>query len=160
MYGLRHLVLGTLLGALALACGGEARQGTPPAGGQEARADGLSAFQLENGIGPVTEAITLGPVDHDMAEAGRQLFEGKCSACHKMTEKYVGPALGAVTARRTPTYIMNMVLNPEGMYTRHPIARQLLAEHMTQMPNLGLTREQARQLVEYLRTQDTAKAAS
>ena len=31
--------------------------------------------------------------------------------------------------------------------------RALLAEYMTQMPNLGLTQEQARQVVEYLRTQ-------
>ncbi|HXI21590.1 MAG TPA: cytochrome c, partial [Gemmatimonadales bacterium] len=94
------------------------------------------------------------------AEAGKALFESKCSACHKMSERYVGPALGEVTVRRTPAYIMNMVLNPEEMYTRHPVAHQLLAELMTQMPNLGLTRDQARQIVEYLRTQAPAKAAS
>jgi mono/diheme cytochrome c family protein len=39
------------------------------------------------------------------------------------------------------------------MYTKHPVVKQLLGEYMTQMPNLGLTQEQARQIVEYLRTQ-------
>ncbi|HXI21714.1 MAG TPA: cytochrome c [Gemmatimonadales bacterium] len=143
-----------------LGCSRESKQAAPAAGAAGGGEGQLTAFELENGIGPVTEAITLGPLDHELAEAGKALFESKCSACHKMTEKYVGPALGEVTLRRTPAYIMNMVLDPEGMYTRHPVARQLLAEHMTQMPNLGLTRDQARQIVEYLRTQAPAKAAT
>src|SRR5262245_33103644 len=49
---------------------------------------GLTPFQQENGIGPVTQAITLGPIDRDEAEEGKKIFEGKCMACHKMTERY------------------------------------------------------------------------
>ncbi len=149
----------TVLSCLIAACGG----GKPdsgaaaPAPGAAATADaGLTPFQQENGIGPVTEAIALGELDHEKVEAGKKTFEGKCMACHKMTERYVGPALGGIVGRRTPAYIMNMILNPEEMYTKHPAARQLLAEHMTQMPNLGLTQEQAREVVEYLRTQSSA----
>jgi putative heme-binding domain-containing protein len=88
-----------------------------------------------------------------MAEQGEKVFQQKCGACHKMGEKYVGPALGEVTRRRTPAYIMNMILNPQEMVERHPVAKQLLAEHMTFMPNQGLTRDEARQVVDYLRTQ-------
>ena len=47
---------------------------------------------------------------------------------------------------------MNMMLNPQEMYTRHPVAKELLGQYMTQMANLGLTVEQARAIVEYLRT--------
>ena len=61
-----------------------------------------------------------------------------------MGEKYVGPALREVTARRTPAYIMNMILNPQEMVERHPVAKQLLAEHMTFMPNQGLRLDEAR----------------
>jgi hypothetical protein len=46
---------------------------------------------------------------------------------------------------------MNMILNPQEMVERHPVAKQLLAEHMTFMPNQGLTREDARLVLEYLR---------
>jgi mono/diheme cytochrome c family protein len=149
------LTMWTLLIALP-ACGGgkteQAREAAPPSDG------GLTAFQLENGIGPVTEAVVLGPVNPALASQGKQLFEGKCAACHKMDERYVGPALGEVTTRRSPAYILNMVLNPEEMYTRHPVARQLLAEHMTQMPNLTLSQDEARQVLEYLRTQATPKS--
>jgi mono/diheme cytochrome c family protein len=140
--------------ALALgACGGGKTESQPPAGGGAAAEGQLSAFEMENGIGPITQPVTVGPVDHELAEEGEKLFNTKCSACHKMAERYVGPALGDVTTRRTPAYIMNMILDPDGMTARHPVARQLLAEHMTQMPNLQLSTDEARQLLEYLRTQ-------
>ncbi|MDH5282637.1 MAG: cytochrome c, partial [Gemmatimonadota bacterium] len=122
----------------------------------------LTAFQLEHGIGPVTEPITLGALDDEetkeMAEEGKKAFEAKCAACHKMEERYVGPALGGVTERRSPAYLVNMIVNPDGMYNKHPEARKLLAEYMTQMPNLGVTQEEARKMVEYLRTQPTSTA--
>jgi cytochrome c1 len=147
--------------ALGTACGAkETPPAQPPAGATAAVGSDLTPFQLENGIGPVTEAVTLGAIDHEMAEAGKQFFETKCGACHKMTEKYVGPPLGEVTIRRTPAFIMNQMLNPEEMYTKHPVVRQLLGEYMTQMPNLQLTKEQARQVLEYLRTQAPSKTAS
>jgi hypothetical protein len=38
------------------------------------------------------------------------------------------------------------------------VAHQLLAEHMTQMPNLGLTQDQAREIVEYFRTKKSEPA--
>ncbi len=154
--GLRRLIPSLGLTAL-LACGGGDK--APAAAGAQAPAAAatgdLTPFQQEHGIGPITTVVQLGPVDAAQAAEGKTLFETKCSACHKLTDKYVGPPLGEVTTRRSATYIMNMILNPEGMYTKHPVARQLLGEYMTQMPNLGLTEAQARQLVEYLRTQVT-----
>jgi len=136
------------------ACGGKTASAAGESKAEAPAAGGLTPFQQENGIGPVTEAVTVGATpDHEMAEQGEDVFEHKCGMCHKMGEKYVGPALGEVTKRRTPTYIMNMILNPQEMVERHPVAKQLLAEHMTFMPNQGLTQEEARKVVEYLRTQ-------
>jgi mono/diheme cytochrome c family protein len=65
----------------------------------------------DKGVGPIKE-VKLGPVDPAMAKAGAAVFEQKCSACHKFDERYVGPALKGVTQRRTPEYIMNMILDP------------------------------------------------
>ena len=145
-----------LTAALVLGCGGDKAAPPAPAGGG-APSSGLTAFETEHGIGPVKEPVTLGAPDHEMAEAGEKVFEGKCGACHKMDEKYVGPALRQVTGRRTPAYIMNMILNPQEMVERHPVAKQLLAEHMSFMPNQGLTRDEARQVVEYLRSEAAEK---
>src|SRR5690242_5162536 len=98
---------------VAVGCGGD--KGAPAAAAPPppaAAAGGLTPFQQENGIGPVTEAVEVAATpDHEMAEDGEEVFQQKCGACHKMGEKYVGPALGEVTRRRTPAYIMNMILN-------------------------------------------------
>jgi mono/diheme cytochrome c family protein len=150
------------LSRVATACeGGKNEQTAASSAPAAAPAEsGLTPFEMENGIGPIKEAIELEKIDHDEAEEGKKVFEAKCVLCHKMTERYVGPALADVTQKRTAAYIMNMILNPEEMYTRHPEARKLLAEHMTQMPNLGLTHDEAREIVEYLRTQTSTKAGS
>jgi mono/diheme cytochrome c family protein len=150
--------------ALALvlaACGGDtAPQGGASAGAAAPAADpnAPSDFQLKHGIGPVTQEVTLGAPDAALAKKGEEIFTGKCSACHKMDEKYVGPALAGVVDRRGPTFVMNMVLNPEGMYQKHPEVRKLLAEYMTQMPNQQLTPDDARAVVEYLRAQPAPKS--
>jgi mono/diheme cytochrome c family protein len=140
------------------ACGGGGEKPAPAQGASGSGGD-LSAFQLEHGIGPITAPVTLpAEVDPAMAEAGQKVFQTKCSACHKMGEKYVGPALGEVTTRRTPAFIMNMILNPQEMIERHPVTKQLVAEMMSFMPNQGLTQDEARQVLEYLRTQSKGAA--
>lgn len=146
------LALALLLGA----CGEKEKKEHEEKGEHEARSE-LSAFELENGVGPVKEKVELGPLDQALADKGKALFETKCAMCHKMDTTYVGPSLGEVTARRTPAYIMNMILNPQEMVERHPVAKQLLAERMTFMANQNLSVEEARAVVEYLRTQ--AKSA-
>jgi mono/diheme cytochrome c family protein len=148
-----------LLGAALAGCGPAKSASAPPSSDQPTAAaaspagSDLTPFEQKNGIGPVKQEIALDPLDKARAEQGEKVFETKCSACHKMSERYVGPALGKVTERRTPAYIMNMILNPQEMYTRHPVAKQLLAEHLTQMPNQGLSQDEARAVVEYFRTQ-------
>lgn len=158
------LLLGVLTGAVACGARDAAPPAPPVAGAATAAASGtggeLTPFQLEHGIGPVTEVLTLAPVSHEMAEAGEKLFETKCSACHKMADRYVGPPLGEVTTRRSPEFIMNQILNPDGMYTKHPVVKQLLGEYMTQMPNQGLTQDEARKVLEYLRTQSHVTVGS
>ena len=120
---------------------------------EAAAAGGLSAFELEHGIGPVKEPIELGAIDPALAATGKAVFEAKCTACHKMDTLYIGPALGEVTARRSGAFIMNMILNPQEMVERHPVGKQMLAERMTFMANQSLTRDEARAVLEYLRTQ-------
>lgn len=155
MYMRNVLILMTF--ALATACGGGGGEGG--AGGETAGAPApgsdLTPFQLEHGIGPITAPVELGAVDPGMAARGEAVFTEKCSACHKMTEKYVGPALGAVTTRRTPAFIMNMILNPQEMIERHPAVKQMLAETMSFMANQNVSPGDARAILEYLRTQAT-----
>lgn len=112
----------------------------------------LTDFEMTNGIGPVDEEITIEEVDQELAEKGEQIFDMKCSACHKMDSRYVGPPLAGVSDTRTPAFIMNMILNPAEMIDKHPIAKALMNEYLTPMPNQNLSREEARAVVEYLST--------
>jgi cytochrome c len=104
------------------------------------------------GIGPV-QSITLGSVDQAMADEGQKIYMEKCSACHKAEEKFIGPAPKGIMERRSPEWIMNMILNPEEMIKNDPIAKQLLVDfNLAPMANQHLTQEQARKILEYFRT--------
>ncbi len=115
-----------------------------------AEPEGPSEEQLRIGFGPVRE-ISLGAIDADLVAEGEELFTVKCTACHRLDSRYVAPPLGDVTTRRSPEFIMNMILNPEGMVQQHPEVRALLTEYLTPMPNQQLTEDEARAILEYLR---------
>lgn len=120
------------------------------------QAAGAAAALKNKGIGPVKE-VKLGPLAHELAEKGEKLFEDKCTACHKVGERYVGPAIAGVTKRRTPEWIMNMILNPDGMVKDDPIAKELLAQHNVAMTFQNISQDEARAVLEYFRSID-AKA--
>jgi len=54
--------------------------------------------------------------------------------------------------RRTPEWIMNMILNPVEMATNDPIAKGLFKKYNTIMTDQKLTEEDARAVLEYFRT--------
>jgi cytochrome c len=141
-----------LLALFFAACGGGSSDGSS-SGAENAAASGsgLSAAQVEHGLGPIS-AFEPGPIDQALVEKGAETFKIKCSACHKLDERYVGPPLRDVTQRRSSAYVMNMILNPEEMVQKHPEARALFAQFMTPMPNQQLTEEDARAVLEYLRS--------
>ena len=147
---MKYFVL--VLSLFAAACGGG--QSEAPGGASSAQ-DGLSSAQLEHGIGPI-EAFDPGPINATLVERGAEVFSTKCLACHKMDERYVGPPLGDVTERRSPAFIMNMILNPEEMVQKHPEAKALFAQYMTPMPNQSLSEDDARAVLEYLRQEAEA----
>jgi len=140
---------------LLTACSGESSD-TEAQTSSAAVPEGLSQAQIEHGIGPI-EAFDPGPIDAALAATGLEVYTIKCSACHKMSDRYVGPPLGLVTTLRSPAYIMNMMLNPEEMVQKHPEARALFAQFMTPMPSQNLTEEDARAILEYLRQQASSQ---
>ncbi|QCR24987.1 cytochrome C [Pontibacter sp. SGAir0037] len=109
------------------------------------------------GVGPVKE-VTLGEgIDEQLASQGKALFDGKCSACHQLSDqKVVGPGLAGVTERRQPEWIMNMIVNPEEMTKKDPTAKKLLAEHLTQMTNQNVNERDARAMLEFFRQNDAS----
>lgn len=109
---------------------------------------------LENkGVGPIT-SLTLGAeIDQKMVTHGADVFKKMCTACHRTDKKFIGPAPKGLLERRSPEWIMNMMLDPEGMVKNDPLAKELLIEfNGSPMANQNLTEEEARAVLEYFRT--------
>lgn len=109
---------------------------------------------LENkGVGPVTEVVLAAEIDQDLARTGEGVFKQSCVICHKPDVKFIGPAPKGILDRRSPEWVMNMILNPNRMIKDDPLAKDLFMEfNGTPMSNMGLTEEQARAVLEYFRT--------
>jgi mono/diheme cytochrome c family protein len=139
-----------LAAALLTGCGGESSEGAADAAATPGAVPELSAVELEQGIGPIRD-MELAAIDPALADEGEAAFISKCSACHKMDERYVGPPLRDVVERRRPEFVMNMILNATEMVERHPEIRAMLAEYFTPMTNQVTDRDEARAILEYLR---------
>ena len=120
---------------------------------------GSPVVMKDKGVGPIKQ-VKVGAVDPAMAKQGAQVFEQKCSACHKFDERYVGPPLKGVTQRRAPEWIMNMILNPQGMTAENETAKEMLGEYMTQMTFQNVSEPDARAVLEYFRQNDAGSASA
>ncbi len=103
------------------------------------------------GIGPVS-SVEMGEFNQVMADEGKIIYDEKCTICHMLNKRYIGPAPAGILERRTPEWIMNMILNSEQMVAEDPIAKDLLKEFRSPMGNQSLTENEARKILEYFRT--------
>jgi cytochrome c551/c552 len=154
---LKVIVL-AIFAALISSCGGDGKKeekvSTPV---EEQKAIEETDPMKNKGIGPIT-SVTLGEIDQKMADEGKAIFSLKCTACHKISKRLIGPALVGITTRRTPEWIMNQILNPEEMVAKDPIAKKLLAEYIAPMANQNLTEAEARKVLEYFRTKTSLES--
>lgn len=160
---LKLLIIG-LLAFATFSCGGDAPKKetekpevkkevkeTPKAEVKETPKEEASMGDI--GVGPIKEAMTLGELDKDLAAKGADVYKAKCTACHKPEEKFIGPAPKGIIQRRSPAWIMNMILAPEQMVKEDPTAMALLKEfNGVPMTNQKLTNDEARSILEYFRT--------
>jgi mono/diheme cytochrome c family protein len=121
---------------------------------QDKKQPEVALIDMSNkGIGPVKNLELPNTIDQGMVTKGKMNFDAKCLACHKTHKKFIGPAPVGILDRRSPEWVMNMILNPSEMVQKDPIARQLLIDHNgSPMADQGLTEEEARQILEYFRT--------
>jgi cytochrome c5 len=104
------------------------------------------------------EVKLTNPLNVQWVAAGKATYELKCQPCHKLTaDKLVGPGWLDVTKRRTPVWIINMVTNTDMMLDSDAEARKLLELCMVRMPNQNLTKDQAREVIEFMRSNDGEK---
>jgi cytochrome c5 len=139
----------------AIACGGGASKDEKPVD-----VTTLTNEQQEvHGVEIKESDITLSkPLDKTLVAEGKAVYELKCQSCHKLTpEKLVGPGWKDVTVRRAPVWIMNMITNVDVMLEKDAEAQKLLELCMVRMPNQNLVKEDARKILEFMRSNDGEK---
>ncbi|MCB0647717.1 MAG: cytochrome c [Saprospiraceae bacterium] len=143
------------LALLVFACG---QKNESNAGDAQATANPSPAPANDKGYGEITNVTLNDPLDQGMIQKGKAIYEMKCAACHKLTgARVVGPSWEGVTERRKPEWIMNMITNVDVMLEKDPEAQKLLEECLTRMPNQNVSIGDARDILEFMLSNDQAK---
>lgn len=111
----------------------------------------LTEFELKHGIGPVKELITINDIDKEAVNQGKIIFYSKCTSCHRLDNKLAGPPLRNVIEKRSPEYILNIIVNPVDMTLYHPTAKNLALEYGSQMTYQNVSFKDAYKILDFLR---------
>lgn len=137
------------------ACGGEGDKNAKPLDVEELTKNQPETHGTEIKEGDV---VLTNPLNAEWVTGGKSIYELKCQSCHRLTdEKLVGPGWKDVTKRRQPVWIMNMITNVDMMLEKDPEAQKLLEQCMVRMPNQNISKEDARKILEYMRSNDGEK---
>lgn len=158
---MKKVLLAVAFAGLVFSCSEKSKSGAEEVVQEEIISDepvnttenGIPANMNNKGIGPISSITLNDEVDQAMAQHGQEVYEMYCTACHKTDTKLIGPAPKDILLRRSPEWVMNMILNPEEMTADDPIGKQLLLEaNGSPMANQHLTEDEARAVLEYFRT--------
>lgn len=148
------LLMSVLSGVLILTGCGSKEEAEAVAKASPTPADLIAQQPKVHGTEIKSVEITK-PLKQDWVAVGKLTYEGKCLPCHKLTaDRLVGPGWSGVTKRREPVWIMNMITNVDMMLEKDAEAQKLLELCLVRMPNMNVTADEARQLLEYMRHND------
>jgi cytochrome c5 len=105
------------------------------------------------GIGPISSYSFSNEINTELSAQGKSVYDSKCTACHMANQRMIGPALSGVYDRRSPEWVLNLLLNTNEMLKEDPISIALLKEYNNAiMNNQNLSEQEAKAVAEYLRT--------
>ena len=155
---MKHYILSAIFLLLLAACGGNEQKTDEPSNPNPLTVESATtdpAYDAKRGEGKFKDVEVTKELNKPMAESGKQVYELKCSSCHKLTdERLVGPGWKGVTERRTPEWIMNFVTNTEAMLEKDPEVQAQLEICLVRMTNQNLSDDDARHVYEYMRSND------
>lgn len=112
-------------------------------------------YNAKLGIGKYASLSITAEIDSVLVKTGDELYMQKCASCHDLSDKIiVGPGWKGITARRELIWLMNLMTNTEEMLERDPELKRQIEKFKTQMPDFGLTENEARAILEFMRKND------
>ena len=155
---LKSIIAGTLIITglfLFTACGGGVDKDAKPYDVEELTKNQPETHGTEIKKG---EIELTNPLNAEMVTVGKNIYDLKCMSCHRLTEeRLVGPGWKDVTKRREPLWIVNMITNVDMMLESDPEAQKLLEQCLVRMPNQNISKEEARKVIEFMRSNDGEK---
>lgn len=99
--------------------------------------------------------------DPAVISQGEELFKANCTACHKIDERLVGPALRGVNERRELDWLLRYIKNPQKMISSgDPIAVELYEEYQVVMTAFPFADEQITSILSYIKNAPEEVAAA
>jgi mono/diheme cytochrome c family protein len=86
------------------------------------------------------------------ADSGKELFEKECTGCHTVGGGDAsGPDLKGITGKRPADWLERVIVEPDKLTAdRDPIQLGLVKRYGGEMPNLGMSRKDAKKIIAYL----------
>jgi mono/diheme cytochrome c family protein len=87
------------------------------------------------------------------ADSGKEVFDKECSGCHTIGGgDSGGPDLSGVTGKRPAEWLERIIVEPDKLTAdKDPVQLELVRKYGGEMPNVGLSRKDARKVIAYLR---------
>lgn len=102
---------------------------------------------------PDASVVLTKEINSTLSDQGAAIYRLKCQSCHKQNEeKLVGPGLQNIMQRRSPGWLMSLLLYTQEMLDNDPESKKILELYKVRMTNPSLSRDEARAVLEFLRT--------
>ena len=87
------------------------------------------------------------------ADSGKELFEKQCASCHTIGGGDAGgPDLKGVASQRSAAWLERIIVEPDKLSAdKDPVQVELVKKFGFEMPNLGISRDDARKIVAFLK---------
>lgn len=86
------------------------------------------------------------------ADQGKELYEKQCAGCHTIGGgDGGGPDLKAVGEKRPADWLVRVIVEPDKLTAaKDPVQAELIKKYGYEMPNLGVSREDALKIITYM----------
>jgi len=95
-------------------------------------------------------------------DSGKEIFEKECAGCHTIGGgDSGGPDLKGIAGKRPAEWLERIILEPDKLTAdKDPVQLALVKKYGGEMPNLGVSRKDARKIVAYLQSLSPAAPAA
>lgn len=96
------------------------------------------------------------------ADSGKELFDKECADCHSIGGGDVGgPDLQGVVAKRQADWLLRVIVEPDKLTAaKDPLQAELVKSAGYEMPNLGISPDDAKKIIAYLADAGSSTAST